>query len=53
MKFLMNIALGAVLLINAICMMDFYDNVVVGVVVLMAFTFLYILLVGVTSQGDS
>jgi hypothetical protein len=35
MKFLMNIALGAVLLINAICMIDFYDDALVGVVVLM------------------
>jgi hypothetical protein len=51
MKFLMNIALGAVLLINAICMIDFYDNVLVSVVVLMVFTFLYNLLVGATSQG--
>jgi hypothetical protein len=50
MKFLLNIAVGAVLLINAICMIDFYDNVLVSVVVLMAFTFLYILFVGVTSQ---
>jgi hypothetical protein len=52
MKYLMNIALGAVLLINAICMINFYDNVLIGVVVLMAFTFLYILLVIATSQGN-
>jgi hypothetical protein len=51
MKFLMNIALGAVLLINAICMIDFYYNVLISVVVLMAFTFLYILLIGATSRG--
>jgi hypothetical protein len=52
MKFLMNIALGAVLLSNAICVIKFYDNVLISVVVLVTFTFLYILLVGATSQGD-
>ena len=35
MKFLMNIALGAVLLSNVICLNDFYGNGLVGFVVLM------------------
>jgi hypothetical protein len=43
MKFLMNIALGAVLLSNAICLNKFYGNGLVGFVVLMGFTFLGIL----------
>jgi hypothetical protein len=30
MKFLMNIGLGAVLLINVICLNDFYGNGLVG-----------------------
>jgi hypothetical protein len=45
MKFLMNIALGAVLISNAICMNDYYGNGLMGLVALMAFTFMSILIV--------
>jgi hypothetical protein len=52
MKFLMNIALGAVLLSSAICLNDFYGNGLVGFVVLMAFTFLGIVAVIATNHSD-
>jgi hypothetical protein len=45
MKFLMNIALGAVLISDAICLNKFYGNGLIGVVVLMGFTFIGILVV--------
>jgi hypothetical protein len=45
MTYLMNIALGAVLLSNAICLNDFYGNGLIGLAALMAFTFMSILIV--------
>ena len=45
MKFLMTIVLGAVLLSNAICLNDFYGNGLIGFVVLMALTFMGIVVV--------
>jgi len=41
----MNIALGAVLLSNVICLNDFYGSGLVGFVVLMGFTFIGIVVV--------
>ncbi len=52
MKFLMNIALGAVLLSNAICLNDFYGNSLVGFAVLMGFTFMGIVVVLAVNQSD-
>jgi|GEM_PF-1875917 hypothetical protein len=40
MKFLMSIALGAVLLSSVICLNNFYGNGLIGFVVLMGFTFI-------------
>ena len=53
MKFLMNIALGAVLLINTICLNNFYGNGFVGLAALMAFTFLGIVVVIAVNHSDS
>ncbi len=53
MTFLINIALGTVLLINAIGMIEFYDNIIISVVALSVFTFLYLLLVVATSKDGS
>jgi hypothetical protein len=52
MKFLMNIALGAALLINAICLNHFYGNGLVGFLVLMAFTFMGILILLAANHSD-
>ena len=52
MKFLMNIALGAVLLINAICLNNFYGNGLVSFIVLMGFTFMGIVVVIATNHND-
>jgi hypothetical protein len=52
MKFLMNIALGAVLLSNAICLNDFYGNGVIGFAVLVGFTFFGILVVLAANHSD-
>jgi hypothetical protein len=52
MKYIMNIALGAVLLSNAICLNDFCGNGLIGLVALMAFTFLGILIVLAANHGD-
>jgi len=52
MKFLMNIALGAVLLSNAICLNDFYGNGLIGVVILMAFTFMGIFILLAANHSD-
>ena len=52
MKFLINIALGAVLLSNAICLNKFYGNGVVGFVVLMGFTFIGIIVVLVVNCNN-
>jgi hypothetical protein len=52
MKFLMNIALGAVLLSNAICLNNFYGNGLVSLTVLMAFTFIGILIVLAVNHCD-
>jgi len=41
----MNIALGAVLLSNAICLNDFYGNGLIGLAALMVFTFMGIVVV--------
>jgi len=45
MKFLMNIALGAVLLIFAYCLNVIYGNGLLGFVVLMGFTFMGVVVV--------
>jgi hypothetical protein len=52
MKFLINIALGAVLISNAICLNKFYGNGLVGIVVLMCFTFMGILIVLAVNYSD-
>jgi hypothetical protein len=52
MKFLMNIALGAVLISNAICLKAFYGSSHVGFVVLMGFTFMGIVVVIAANQSD-
>ena len=51
-KFLMNIALGAVLLSNAICLNDFDGNGLIGFVVLMGFTFMSILILLAANYND-
>ena len=45
MKYLENIALGVVLAVAAFCLPTIYGNGLLGFVVLMAFTFLGILIV--------
>jgi hypothetical protein len=45
MKFLMNIALGTILLIFAYCLNVIYGNGLVGFVALMVFTFMGIIVV--------
>jgi hypothetical protein len=52
MKFLMNMALGAVLLSNAICLNDFYGNGLVGFAVLMGFTFMGFVVVIAANHCD-
>jgi hypothetical protein len=52
MKFLMNIALGVVLISNAICVNDFYGNGLVSFVVLMGFSFIGILTILVVNHND-
>jgi len=52
MKFVMNIALVAVLLINAICMNDFYGSGLVGFAALMPFTFMGIVVLIAASHSD-
>jgi hypothetical protein len=48
----MNLALGAVLLSNAICLNNFYGNGLTGLAALMAFTFLGILIVLTANHSD-
>jgi hypothetical protein len=48
----MNIALGAVLISNAICLKAFYGSSHVGFVVLMGFTFIGILAILVANHND-
>jgi hypothetical protein len=45
MKYLMNIALGAVILVFAYCLNVIYGNGLVGFAVLMGFTFIGIIVV--------
>jgi len=52
MKFLMNIALVAVLLSNAICLNDFYGNGLIGFVLLLGFTFCGILVLLAANYSD-
>jgi len=52
MKFFITIALGAVLLSNAIYLNYFYGNGLIGFAVLMAFTFMGIVVVIVANHSE-
>ena len=52
MKYLENIALGTIFVVIAFCLLGIYGNGLIGFTVLMAFTFMAILIALVTNHSD-